>query len=272
MKSIIVFLVPIICLLGFTSQTDSLSYGMTDAVRYSSQEDSAEAGTRQNGTGTANLKPVCGYRFAIDGDFDGDGNKETLVEHYYSMLEKSETNKYYEGLEDYDRLVDLTVRKKPYSFVVSDNQLIDTLRISTNEQLLGLSFLKNEGDLNGDGNDEVSYVVDWADWSNINTWHIMTYRHNKWQEMYSFTIWDWQLPDLPQNNKDYSCMGLFDGVAVVTDDSTNRLIEKEFNEFQGLVKKIKKNRIRVIRNKNAEVDTAIIDLKHIKREKDFSNY
>lgn len=109
------------------------------------------------------IVPVFGYRFVISGDFDGDGKNEKLTEHFYSQLDNKETNKFYEGLTDYDQLVDLTVKKDPVSFISSDNKHIDTLLISSGGQLLGLSYLKNEGDLNGDGTDEVSYVVDWAD-------------------------------------------------------------------------------------------------------------
>ncbi|MGG9961194.1 hypothetical protein [Ferruginibacter sp. SUN106] len=115
------------------------------------------------------IKPVFGYRFIISGDFDGDGKKEQLIEHFFSGVDNKETNKFYEGLSDYDQLVALTVKKDPVSFVLSDNKNIDTLGISSTSQLLGLSFLKNEGDLNGDGTDEVSYVVNWASWSSVNT-------------------------------------------------------------------------------------------------------
>jgi hypothetical protein len=43
-------------------------------------------------------RPVFGYRFVITGDFDGDGRKERLVEHYYSGIDNKETYKFDEGL------------------------------------------------------------------------------------------------------------------------------------------------------------------------------
>jgi hypothetical protein len=209
-----------------------------------------------------NIKPVFGYRFVISGDFDGDGKKENLIEHFYSASDNKETNKFYDSLSDYDQLVALTIKKKPYSFVISDNTSIDTLHIAFGGQLLGLSYLKNEGDLNGDGTDEVSYVVSWADWSNLNTWHIMSYKNNKWIQVYSFPIWDWQLPDLPETFNQYGPFGLENKIINTTNDTADDEIQQQLKEFKGLVKKIKTNEIQIIfRNDEAEEDTMIVNLK-----------
>lgn len=212
-----------------------------------------------------NIKPVLGYRFILTGDFDGDGKKEKLIEHFYSLLDNKETNKFYDSLSNYNQLVALTEKKEPYSFVSSDNSRIDTLHISTDDQLLGLSYLKNEGDLNGDGTDEVSYVIDWADWSSWNTWHLVTYKNKKWIELYSFPIWDWQLPDLPETFNQYGLFGLEQKIINTTNDTVNKRIEKELLDFKGLVKKVKTNKIQVIfRNDETEEDTMIVDLKQLK--------
>lgn len=215
-------------------------------------------------TAPKDIKPVFGYRFILTGDFDGDGIREKLIEHFVSGVDNKETNKFYEGLSDYGKLVELTIKKEPISFVISDNQLIDTFHISLGGQLLGLSYLKNEGDLNGDGTDEVSYVVNWADWSNLNTWHLVTYKNNNWTELYSFSIWDWQLPDLPETFNQYGLFGLKQKI-INTNDTINKRIEKELKDFKGLVKKVKTNKIQVIfRNDEAEEDTMIVDLKLMK--------
>ncbi|MFC4263981.1 hypothetical protein ACFOWM_13910, partial [Ferruginibacter yonginensis] len=211
---------------------------------------------------TKNIKPIFGYRFIISGDFDGDGKKEKLVEHYYSALDNKETNKFYDSLSEYEQLVELTIKKKPFSFVLSDNIIIDTLHISFGGQLLGLAYLKNEGDLNGDGTDEVSYVVNWADWSNLNTWHLVTYKNRMWTELYSFPIWDWQLPNLPKTFNQIELFELEQKIINTTNDTINKKIEKELSNFKGLVKKIKRSKIQVIfRNDEAEEDTMIVDLK-----------
>jgi hypothetical protein len=208
------------------------------------------------------IRPVFGYRFNIQGDFDGDGKKEKLTEHFCSSLDNKETNKFYDSLAEYDQLVALTIVKEPFSFVKCSNKGIDTLHIADRGQLLGLSYLKNEGDLNGDGTDDVSYVVNWADFSNWNTWHIVTFRNHKWEELYAFPIWDWQLPDLPETWNDYYLFGLRDKVINTNNDSVNQLIEKNLLGFKGLVKKAGQKRIRVIfRNDEAELDTMFVNLK-----------
>lgn len=209
--------------------------------------------------------PVFGYRFIIEGDFDGDGKKEKLTEHFMSGLDKKETNKYYDAVEDYGDMVDMTIKKEPVSYVLSENTAIDTLKIHSGGQLFGISYLKNEGDLNGDGTDEVSYVVDWADWSNLNSWRIMTYKKGKWKELLSFSIWDWQLPNLPEANNKYSLFGS-EGKAIVSDTANVRLT-RELKEFKGLVKKIKTNKIQVIyRTEEADMDTIVLNLKHLPKK------
>lgn len=207
------------------------------------------------------LKPVWGYRFVIEGDFNGDGEKEKLIERFVSCIDYEETNKFYENLPDYDELVSLTMKKEPRSFLLSDNPLIDTLPISANAQQLGLSYLKNEGDLNGDGTDEVSYVVNWADWSSINTCYLVTYRDGKWETLYSFRIWDWQLPDLPGVVSQYGLFGLDDKGNISPDDTINMLQERELLNFEGLIQKIETNKIQIIySNDEAEMDTIIVQI------------
>lgn len=213
-----------------------------------------------------NIKPVFGYRFIIKGDFDGDGNKENLTEHFISRIDYKEINKFYDTSIYYEQLMALTIKKQPYSFVISDDKKIDTLRISSQLQLLGLSFLKNEGDLNGDGTDEVSYVAHWADWSSLNSWHIMTYKNKKWQELYSFSINEWLLPDLPENFNQYGLFGL-ENKFIITDDTINQKLEKELNNFKGLVKKIKANKIKITYTNLGDVDSMVVDLKRIKSNK-----
>ncbi|MDA3779540.1 MAG: hypothetical protein PF487_04850 [Bacteroidales bacterium] len=139
------------------------------------------------------LIPILGNRFSIIGDFNGDGKKESLFEHYISKIDNKETNKSYANAIEYDELVKLICKKEPMSFLSSNNLKIDTLNISAGKQLFGLMFLKNEGDLDGDNADEVSYIVDWADWSNLNTYHIMSYKNNKWVELGTFPILEFQL-------------------------------------------------------------------------------
>ncbi len=216
-----------------------------------------------------NAKPRFGYRFVIRGDFDGDGRQDTLTEHYFSLRYGEETNKYYDSLEDYDQQVAMAVNKVPYSFVSSNTRAIDTLSIWRGGQLFGLAYLKNEGDLDGDGADEISYVIDWADWSSINTGYLMSYKHHKWKELYHFDIWDWQIPQLPQFSTSFGLFGVGGIVSTMGNDTMNTRLQNDLDSWPGFIKKIGKNKIRVIyRNWASEMDTAIIDLRHIKKKKE----
>jgi hypothetical protein len=209
------------------------------------------------------LKPIFGYRFVIKGDFNGDGKTEILTEHFISGLDKKETNKFYDSL-DYDRLVDVIVKKYPISFVTCNNSLIDTLHIDDQIGSFGLSFLKNEGDLDGDGADEISYVVDWADWTSLNGCNIMTYKNKKWEKLYSIPIWEWQLPDLPNISNAYGLFGI-EGKVNMANDTLNRKLQEELENFPGFIKKIKTNIIQVrFRNDESEEDTTIVDLRNLK--------
>ncbi|MDJ1496299.1 hypothetical protein QNI19_25400 [Cytophagaceae bacterium DM2B3-1] len=207
------------------------------------------------------VKPVFGYRFHIQGDFNGDGHKEVLTEHFINGITHQETNKFYEGLKEYDQLVALTIQKNPESFFTCSDPRIDTLAIASGGQLLGVAFARNEGDLNQDGTDELSYVVNWADWSNINTYVIMTYQNGKWEELYTFGIWDWQLPDLPEVNNHYGHFGLMDKEIDVSHDTVYQNAEQKLKHFKGFIIQRRKGKIRIIQqNQEAELDTIWVDL------------
>jgi hypothetical protein len=211
--------------------------------------------------------PIVGYRFIITGDFNGDHKIDTLVEHYYDGNTHKETYKFNDST-DYDELVGLASTKDPVSFVTSSNGSIDTLYVANTSQLFGLSYLKNEGDLNGDGTDELSYVVDWADWSNLNTWHIMTYKNHRWKELYSFPIWDWQIPDLPESSTQYGLFGTVGKTITDSTDTINNNTIKDLQNFAGLVKKIATNKIQIDCNVRGDEDTLIIDLRHPRKIKE----
>ncbi|MFM7329307.1 MAG: hypothetical protein ACKO3B_11305, partial [Bacteroidota bacterium] len=170
------------------------------------------------------ITPVVGYRFTITGDFNGDGRQEKLQEHFLSRKTGQETNKFYLGLA-YDEFVHLNGEKHPLTIMTSDDTLIDTLIISDSKQSLGLAWVKNEGDLNGDGGDEVSFVGYYADWSATNSAHVMTYTGGKWVEVLDFNVRDWMVPELPGTYTDFSMFGATGPNAVAMNDSINRLLE-----------------------------------------------
>ncbi|MFC0518152.1 hypothetical protein ACFFGT_28315 [Mucilaginibacter angelicae] len=214
---------------------------------------------KQKSSGVKKPVPVWGYRFVITGDFNGDGKKDTLTEHYFSGIIHKETNKFYDNA-DYDYDWEMTHRQKPYSFISCNDPAIHKLEIAK-EATFGLLYLKNEGDLNGDGRDEISLVRNNADFSSLNEYSIMTYKNNGWVNLYWFPIWEWQLPQLPEASNQYGLFGI-DGVAITNSDTTNQRLLKELTSFGGLAKKVSKNKIRIIyRSKEISVDTIIVKLK-----------
>ena len=118
------------------------------------------------------LKPVFGYRFVID--FDG---IEKLIEHFVSGIDNKKTNKFYEGLTDYEQLE--LLEENPISFV-SDDKRIDTLHIFRRTTIR--TFLPKMKETSMEMEPAKPYVINWADQSNINTWHLLSYKNNKGQK------------------------------------------------------------------------------------------
>ena len=211
------------------------------------------------------LKPIWGYRFVLQGDFDGDKKRETLSEQFICGINRRDTNKFYQYI-DYDRLVYATVHKCPVSFMTSSNKNIDTLNIADDLQLFGIAYAKNEGDLDGDGGDEVSYVVYWADWSSMNSVHIASYKNKKWKELYSFETRDWKLPDLPEVQNNYYLFGVSGINSTIGNDTLNQRLKRELDTFPGLIKKIGNGKIKVQTLVEAEDSLLTIDLDHPPKE------
>lgn len=172
------------------------------------------------------------YQFSITGDFDGDGAIDTLMEKYISTVDGRSLPKTIPG-KVYDSLVAFTFHTQPVCLLIDPNNKLDTLEISNVNQQFGLAYLKNEGDLNGDGIDEISFVVDWADWSNTNTCYIYSYIDGKWEKIYSFSIFDSQLP----NYRSIANMNSFKGLIEKLDNDTI-IISTRNSETGALRKKV----------------------------------
>ena len=141
--------------------------------------------------GSAYSVPI--ERKSISGNFRGEGTIDTLKEVVISKVNHQEIN--YTWNVDYDSLVALTVLSKPVCYLKSGK--LKSLAIKSGTwQLFGLSYLKNEGDLNNDGKEEIGVIVDWADWSNINTYHLYTYSSKGWKEILNFEIRDTDIEEI----------------------------------------------------------------------------
>lgn len=99
-------------------------------------------------------------RFSIRGDFDGDGFSENL----------------YEGA----------------TTLFSDNDGLTPLKLNGD---LGVYFLVNEGDLDGDGGDEISFMTVNRDYSNLNYFRIWTYKDTKWKELFCVLVHEYDCPN-----------------------------------------------------------------------------
>lgn len=126
----------------------------------------------------------------ITGDFDGDGKEDELKETLISSI----NNKSIDALPklEYDSLVTVIFNKKPILSLKSNSKNIPELML-TKEGSFGLFYAKNEGDLNNDGIDEISVVIDWADWSACNKCIIYTLKNGKWIEYARFDVREWQI-------------------------------------------------------------------------------
>ena len=205
--------------------------------------------------------PIFGYRFRITGDFDGDGKRETLRERFLNGWTGKEADKYYAGME-YNDFVIYNGNRRPMTIITSGNKAIDTLKIDDSRQSLGLAWLKNEGDLNGDGGDEVSYIPNFADWSETNTCHLMTYSGGTWHKLMEVDVREWMLPELPGVMVESSMFGVTSQTPANDTDSLNRVLEKELLRFPGFFRKVRKNRVRVIHiNLDIQEDTVEVELK-----------
>lgn len=183
---------------------------------------------------------------SVSGDFNGDGIQETLIEHYFSNKLKKDVliprvKDDYSDFEDgsfFDKVIDL----EPISFMTCNNNRIDTLHLSDSTPVLGLYYIKNEGDLDGDGGDEISIVMYWLQYSTTTYCSIYSYKSSKWVELYSFPTWTWAIDEQADKG--------------------------------GLIRKITNNKIEVkYRTDEADQETMIVDLSKLNiSNKDYFNH
>lgn len=141
--------------------------------------------------GCKNSKKSFNYKFekpktkSIIGNFDGDKTQDTLREIVYSDKSQLQIDKV------------LTCKEYEFDTVVNwyfKNSIRHKLALSnhTSEMYfsysMGFYFLKNIGDINNDGKDEVALAIDLLDYSRVNSCIIYTLCNNDWKEIKRFTI------------------------------------------------------------------------------------
>lgn len=124
----------------------------------------------------------------VPGDFEGDGNQDTLIQYNYSRRTKSEIEfsadpfqNEWDSVEKwfYDQEADL------YLTINKSNQ--DTLHLGTAQ---GLYCLMNIGDNNADGKDEIAIVIDYLDVSRVNNCKIYSLCKGKWALLKNFDVYE----------------------------------------------------------------------------------
>jgi hypothetical protein len=120
------------------------------------------------------------------GDFDGDGKKDTIFEHNFSKLKKEEIETAPDPVKnDWEEVIKWFHKQDSDLYLSFKNSNKDTLHLG---KALGLYCLLNIGDNNFDGKDEIAFVVDHLDFSNLNSCKIYSLCKGKWTELKQFNI------------------------------------------------------------------------------------
>lgn len=174
-------------------------------------------------------RPMLGHRFVVVGDFDGDGRGDTLAEHLMDRRSGTEAFKFHEN-EGYERRNDRLARERPLCYIAATGSGIDSIPLALEYPASGLAFMRNEGDLDGNGTDELSYVVDHLDASSVNDCNVVTLTRRGWKSMLSFQIREWQIPQLPDASKSYGLFGVTDIAPAAREDS-GRVARQTLDSF-----------------------------------------
>ncbi len=121
---------------------------------------------------------------SIIGDFDGDKKADTLTEIHTSEEENNIITEI-PFINDYDNLVDYYFKHSIRTSLKSSNKRIKDLDLGTS---FGVYCLINIGDNNGDKKDEIALVIDYCDFSNLNSCKIYSLCNNNWKMIYHFAI------------------------------------------------------------------------------------
>jgi hypothetical protein len=179
-----------------------------------------------------------------------------MVEHLVDRTTGLETYKYREN-EDYEATLERVMRERPRCYIASTNPRIDTIPSATDYPALGIAFMKNEGDLDGNGTDEISWVWDPADMSSVNTCVVMTWTSKGWRELLGFEIREWQIPQLPGEAKSYGMFGMQDAAYGEHDDSIETIIRKTLDTFS-FIKRVRPGLLQVSTFSGIETDSISI--------------
>jgi hypothetical protein len=122
----------------------------------------------------------------VVGDFDGDENQDTIFQHNFSRLTKSEIEYSADPFQnDWDTVVKWFYVQDANLYLTINKNNQDTLNLGTAQ---GLYCLINIGDNNNDGKDEIALVIDYLDFSRMNSCKIYTLCKDKWTLLKVFGV------------------------------------------------------------------------------------
>lgn len=123
---------------------------------------------------------------SVAGDFDGDGLTDTVREQLYAPSRQAGIDSVADPFRnEWDSVVTWYHRQGIQSYLSFVEPGRDTLRIGTAQ---GLYCLLNIGDNNGDGRDEIAFVISRLDYSSLNSCRIYTLCGSHWTELSYFNV------------------------------------------------------------------------------------
>jgi hypothetical protein len=120
------------------------------------------------------------------GDFDGDGREDTIFQHNYSRLTGAEIDHSPDPFQnEWDTVVKWFYDRDADVYLTTHKNGQDTLHVGPAQ---GLYCLINIGDINADRKDEIALVVDYLDFSRVNSCQIYSLCNNKWTQLKQFGV------------------------------------------------------------------------------------
>ncbi len=122
----------------------------------------------------------------VMGDFDGDGREDTIFQHNYSGLTRTEVDHSPDPTQNaWDTVVQWFVDRDADVYLTMHKDGQDTLHVGPAQ---GLYCLINIGDINADGKDEIALVIDYLDFSRVNSCKIYSLCNNRWTLLKQFGV------------------------------------------------------------------------------------
>lgn len=159
----------------------------------------------------------------VIGDFDGNGKQDTIFQHNYSRLTKSEIEYSADPFQnEWDTVVKWFYEQDADLFLTMNSSNKDTLHLGTAQ---GLYCLINIGDNNADSKDEIALVVDYLDISRINSCKIYTLCNDKWTLLKHFGVQEDSFDYTSENTP------IFDSIKGYLENRNGRWFYKDYSKI-----------------------------------------